>query len=125
MSETLDDAAKERRKHYKKSLNLPRTSFAMKANLKQNEPLSIKRWQKEDLYSRIQEKRADAHLINPLLAGDLASAAADFASSVPVWDIREDFETLLRSTFRRTLAEQGDGPFDPPDLMHRALANPD
>lgn len=30
--------------NYKKTLNLPKTSFAMKANLVQNEPASLKRW---------------------------------------------------------------------------------
>ena len=51
-------AAKERKKRYKKSLNLPKTPFAMKANLHQNEPQSVKRWQKQDLYSRVREARA-------------------------------------------------------------------
>src|SRR4029453_13252322 len=30
---------------YKSTLNLPKTDFAMKANLAQNEPLSLKRWE--------------------------------------------------------------------------------
>ncbi len=40
---------------YKKTLNLPKTSFPMKANLVQNEPASIKRWNKVDVYSKIRE----------------------------------------------------------------------
>ncbi|MCH7228036.1 hypothetical protein [Haloferula sp. A504] len=33
----------------------------------------------------------------------------------------DDFETLIRAAFRRTLAEHTGGPFDPPDLWHRAM----
>ncbi|MBT8334189.1 MAG: isoleucine--tRNA ligase, partial [Deltaproteobacteria bacterium] len=40
---------------YRATLNLPKTSFKMKANLTQNEPLMLKRWDKEELYKRIQE----------------------------------------------------------------------
>jgi len=43
---------------YKATLNLPKTSFAMKANLAQREPQILKRWQKEDLYQQIREARA-------------------------------------------------------------------
>ena len=53
-------SAEERKKLYKQSLNLPRTSFPMKANLGQNEPLSRKRWEAGGLYERLLEARADA-----------------------------------------------------------------
>ena len=43
---------------YKKTLNLPKTSFSMKANLVQNEPASQKRWAADKLYEKIREKRA-------------------------------------------------------------------
>ncbi len=45
---------------YRKTVNLPKTSFPMKANLVQNEPASQKRWAKSDVYSRLREARADA-----------------------------------------------------------------
>jgi isoleucyl-tRNA synthetase len=48
------------RRSYKDSLNLPKTAFAMKANLVQNEPASIKRWQTMNLYERVREARAGA-----------------------------------------------------------------
>ena len=51
---------KARKKRYKKSLNLPKTSFPMRANLAQNEPQSQKRWAKENLYEKILAARADA-----------------------------------------------------------------
>jgi len=47
---------------YRATLNLPRTSFKMKANLTQNEPMLMKRWDKENLYQQIQEHCSD----NPL-----------------------------------------------------------
>ena len=43
---------------YKKTLNLPKTGFAMKANLIQNEPASLKRWAKSASYEQLREKKA-------------------------------------------------------------------
>ena len=43
---------------YKKTLNLPQTTFAMKANLPQNEPKRLDTWRELDLYRRIREKSA-------------------------------------------------------------------
>ena len=40
---------------YKNTLNLPKTAFAMKANLPQREPERLKKWQSIDLYSKIRE----------------------------------------------------------------------
>lgn len=40
---------------YRETLNLPQTGFNMKANLAQKEPQVLKRWEKENLYQRIQE----------------------------------------------------------------------
>ena len=47
---------------YKSTLNLPKTDFAMKANLAQAEPQTVKRWQDERLYDALQEARAAAPL---------------------------------------------------------------
>src|SRR5262245_3101333 len=38
----------------KKTINLPKTAFAMKANLPQNEPRAIERWNQMGLYQRIR-----------------------------------------------------------------------
>jgi len=43
---------------YKSTLNLPKTPFAMKANLAQREPQTLKRWNQENLYQQIREARA-------------------------------------------------------------------
>jgi isoleucyl-tRNA synthetase len=40
---------------YKKTLNLPKTDFPMKANLVKREPELIKKWEDENIYSRIRE----------------------------------------------------------------------
>ncbi len=47
-------------KNYKKTLNLPNTAFAMKANLAQREPIQRKAWAKADIYSKIRAARKGA-----------------------------------------------------------------
>jgi isoleucyl-tRNA synthetase len=42
----------------KKTVNLPRTGFAMKANLPQNEPKMLEHWRQTKIYHRIREARA-------------------------------------------------------------------
>src|ERR1700675_711788 len=41
----------------KTTVNLPKTGFPMKANLPQNEPKLLARWQEMGIYERIQEAR--------------------------------------------------------------------
>jgi isoleucyl-tRNA synthetase len=43
---------------YKKTLNLPRTTFPMKANLPKREPEIIKKWEEEAVYRRIRQASA-------------------------------------------------------------------
>lgn len=45
---------------YKNTLNLPRTDFAMKADLVGREPERLKKWEAAGLYTRIQTARAGA-----------------------------------------------------------------
>ncbi|MBD9358881.1 isoleucine--tRNA ligase [Methylomonas albis] len=40
---------------YKQTLNLPKTEFAMKANLAQREPEMLKKWNENQLYQKIRE----------------------------------------------------------------------
>ena len=42
----------------KNTLNLPKTSFSMKANLQQREPEMLQHWEKIDIYRKIREARA-------------------------------------------------------------------
>ncbi len=45
---------------YRKTLNLPSTTFAMRAKLPQREPEMLERWREMDLYGRIRRARAGA-----------------------------------------------------------------
>jgi isoleucyl-tRNA synthetase len=45
---------------YKDTLNLPRTDFAMKADLVTREPERLKKWEAANLYTKIQAARKDA-----------------------------------------------------------------
>jgi len=47
-------------KELKSSINLPRTDFPMKANLPQNEPKILARWEEGRIYDRIREARKGA-----------------------------------------------------------------
>ena len=49
-------------RNYKSTLQLPQTSFNMRANLAQNEPASLKRWEESKFYERITSERAKAGL---------------------------------------------------------------
>jgi isoleucyl-tRNA synthetase len=44
----------------KETINLPQTSFPMKANLPQNEPKWLEKWNREDLYGQIRASRKNA-----------------------------------------------------------------
>jgi isoleucyl-tRNA synthetase len=44
----------------KSTINLPKTGFPMKANLPQNEPKTLARWEEERIYDRIREARRGA-----------------------------------------------------------------
>ncbi len=41
---------------YKTTLNLPKTDFPMKANLRDLEPRMIGKWQKGNIYGRLQQQ---------------------------------------------------------------------
>ncbi len=57
MSQTSDAASAGEKPNYRKTVNLPKTSFPMKANLVQNEPASQKRWAKAGLYEKLRKAR--------------------------------------------------------------------
>jgi isoleucyl-tRNA synthetase len=54
--------AEKETKGYRDTLNLPKTGFAMKANLVQREPQLRKEWAKADIYAQIRKARAGADL---------------------------------------------------------------
>ncbi len=52
----------EKKKGYRDTLNLPKTSFSMKANLTQREPQLRKEWAKSNIYARTRDARRGAPL---------------------------------------------------------------
>lgn len=44
---------------YKQTMNLPRTDFAMRANLPENEPKRLQYWNDIDIYAKVLEKNKD------------------------------------------------------------------
>ncbi len=60
MSQTEPKQGKKDKNAFKDTLNLPKTSFPMRANLVQNEPASIKRWEKQGAYAKVMEARVGA-----------------------------------------------------------------
>ncbi len=93
---------------YKKTLNLPKTKFPMKANLNQSEPKMLKRWAEMDLYSDLKKKKAEdppfilhdgppyanghlhlGHTVNKVLKDIIVKSrlmAGHYAPFVPGWD---------------------------------------
>lgn len=107
-SAAAQQAAKARKKKYKKSLNLPRTSFPMRANLAQNEPQSRRRWEKAQVFEQLIEGAKErppfvfhdgppyangsihvGHLLNKVLKDIVVRSrnmAGQFCHYVPGWD---------------------------------------
>ncbi|MCP4262954.1 MAG: isoleucine--tRNA ligase [Planctomycetes bacterium] len=52
--------SEKKEKGYRDTLNLPKTSFSMKANLIQREPQLRKKWAKEKIYGKIRKARKGA-----------------------------------------------------------------
>ncbi len=66
----------ENKKLYRDTLNLPKTSFSMKANLVQREPQLRRQWAKSDIYNMIRKARAgrDLYILHdgpPYANGDI------------------------------------------------------
>ena len=60
MTQTKPEAEKSAPKALKSTLNLPQTTFPMKANLPDNEPKRLASWQDQHLYAQIRTARAGA-----------------------------------------------------------------
>ena len=65
-----------KKKGYRDTLNLPKTSFSMRANLVQREPVQRKAWAKGDIYGRIRRAREgkDSYILHdgpPYANGDI------------------------------------------------------
>src|SRR5512145_1016082 len=53
---------KDAKHSYKDTLNLPNTTFSMKADLVHREPIQRKAWAEQNIYAKILESRKDAPL---------------------------------------------------------------
>ena len=42
--------------NYKNTLNLPKTEFPMKANLAEQEPKRLQKWEENNVYDKIQQE---------------------------------------------------------------------
>ncbi|HEY3306232.1 MAG TPA: isoleucine--tRNA ligase [Candidatus Binatia bacterium] len=93
---------------YKDTLNLPKTGFPMRANLPQNEPKQVKKWEREKIYFKILEANGGkkkyilhdgppyangnihiGHALNKILKDVIIkskSMTGHFAPYVPGWD---------------------------------------
>ncbi len=94
--------------NYKNTMNLPKTSFKMKAGLPQREPERLKKWEEMDLYAKVLEANKDnepfilhdgppyangpihiGHAFNKILKDIIVkykSMRGYFAPYVPGWD---------------------------------------
>ena len=88
----MTETAQEKR-NYKKTLNLPRTSFPMKANLAQNEPASEKRWAKGKLYETIVAAREESGIF---LKGDQGLEVLADAASINACKTMDELKNLIR-----------------------------
>jgi isoleucyl-tRNA synthetase len=58
----MSDAPTNKKPGFKDTLNLPKTAFPMRANLHQNEPQTLKRWQATKRYDTVCDARSTAPL---------------------------------------------------------------
>lgn len=79
----------------KKTVNLPKTNFAQKANLAQSEPARLKKWNDENLYEKIREARRGAEKF--VLHDGPPYANADIHIGTALNKILKDFVVKSRS----------------------------
>lgn len=79
----------------KKTVNLPKTNFAQKANLGQSEPARLKKWKEADLYRKIAETRKGREKF--ILHDGPPYANADIHIGTALNKILKDFVVKTRS----------------------------
>ncbi|NPD31411.1 isoleucine--tRNA ligase [Eggerthellaceae bacterium zg-1084] len=106
---------------YKSTMNLPQTSFSMKANLAQNEPKRLEKWNRERIYETVLEKNRDGkpfilhdgppyangpihigHAFNKILKDFVLKSHAQrgfFTPYIPGWDCHgQPIEHMVETT---------------------------
>ncbi len=126
---------------YKKTLNLPKTSFPMKADLVRREPARLARWEASGLYGRLRAMRAGAprfvlHDGPPFANGDVHVGTAlnkvlkDFvvkfqsmmgkdAPYVPGWDCHG---LPIEFKVAQEMRQKGEKDFRPAEVRRRCAA---
>lgn len=106
---------------YKNTMNLPQTDFAMRANLPENEPKRLKKWDEQDIYHKVLEKNKDGqpfvlhdgppyangpihigHAFNKILKDFVNKSHAQrgyFTPYIPGWDCHgQPIENMVEKT---------------------------
>ncbi len=106
---------------YKNTMNLPQTDFPMRANLPQNEPARLEKWNEQDIYHKVLEKNKDGkpfilhdgppyangpihigHAFNKILKDFVNKSHAQrgfFTPYVPGWDCHgQPIENMVEKT---------------------------
>ncbi|MBQ9691196.1 MAG: class I tRNA ligase family protein, partial [Eggerthellaceae bacterium] len=118
---------------YKTSMNLPKTSFAMRAGLPQNEPKRLEWWQEQNIYEQVLNKNKDGqpfilhdgppyangpihigHAFNKILKDFVVKSHAQqgyFTPYIPGWDchgqpIEHEVEKKLGTEKMRSLPQE-------------------
>ena len=106
---------------YKNTMNLPKTDFAMRANLPENEPKRLAKWAEQDIYHKVLEKNKDGepfvlhdgppyangpihigHAFNKILKDFVNKSHAQrgyFTPYIPGWDCHgQPIENMVEKT---------------------------
>ena len=116
---------------YKSTMNLPTTTFSMKANLAQNEPKRLEKWDEQHIYEQILEKNKNGkpfvlhdgppyangpihigHAFNKILKDFVIKSHAHqgyFTPYVPGWDCHgQPIEHMVEQTLGKEKMAQID-----------------
>ena len=88
---------------YKKTLNMPKSGFPMRAGLPKREPEMLKRWEDMDLYNELLKKNADT-----LKMGTIATAKEAERSIIDIETLQHTNQQLI-STLDEVMNIQKEG----------------
>ena len=88
---------------YKKTLNMPKSGFPMRAGLPKREPEMLKRWKDQDVYHEMLKKNAEM-----LKTGSIETAKESERGIVDIETLKHTNESLI-STLDEVLQIQTDG----------------
>ena len=77
---------------YNKTINLPQTSFPMRAGLPKREPEMLARWKEQDVYNELLKKNADA-----LRMGTIETAKESQRGVVDIETLQQTNKSLIET----------------------------